>query len=172
MSRIYESNNPLEIINFFKSKGILVSEPPICSSSKCREKNKEMSWSLRGDTHDGGTWRCTSCGTYRSLRHNSFFQTFSISMTKIIRLIWYWCLQQVQVDTMDITGVSQPTITAFHQQMRIVTHLAYDPESIRLGGPGRKVEIDESLFIKVFKLNPQNLKSIDFYQSHNIILNL
>ena len=151
LMNIINSNDPRVIINFFRERKVISDEPPVCTNLKCHQKNKTMYFGKR-DTVDGWSWRCSSYGTYKSIRAGSFLSLFQTSLTKLIRMMFNWAMQYRQTDIMEIVGVSQQTITTFNQYMRYVAHKVYDRDNIRFGGPGHVVEIDESLFIRVKQL--------------------
>lgn len=76
--------------------------------------------------------------------------------------IYHWGLQTVQDDQSKTLKLTRPTIISFQQKLRLVTARAFRKSEIILGGPGKVVEIDESLFVKV---NPHKGKIYDARKS-------
>jgi hypothetical protein len=108
-----------------------------------------MKHDKRKDSIDIDAWRCSKCTKRVALRRDTFFEASKIAITTILQLIMYWATQMRQVDQARLLGLNTKTICSLQQQFRTVINQALNKSNIRLGGPGRVVEIDESLFIKV-----------------------
>lgn len=104
---------------------------------------------FRSDVADKFGWRCTKCCKRVTLRSGTFFEGIRISFIFMFRLISHWALQTRQVDQVDLIEIDRKTVGSFQQRLRQVANVAMARSDIKLGGPGRIVEIDESLFIKV-----------------------
>ena len=106
-------NEVVNIIEFLKEYKLIVFEAPTCC-------DKKMAWAKRNSLSDKLTWRCNKCSTYLSIRHKSFFQLSSIPISKIILIIYFWCIQSHHEDIKETTGISRPTISELFQRLRSV----------------------------------------------------
>ena len=102
---------------------------------------------------DGVCWRCPECRKTINIRKGSFFEQSHLHLWQLISLTYYW-----SVDCGTTRGFSQDqimkeleigsahSIVDWKQFCRdvCVDYFLNHPE--QLGGPGRVVEIDESLF--------------------------
>ncbi|CAF0826290.1 unnamed protein product [Brachionus calyciflorus] len=121
------------------------------------QRGKKCERKICEDVVDGRVWSC-SCGRRKSIRTNSFFSQFSLSLKIILKLILYWALQMEQIDQAKLLGISRPTIISFQQRLRLIACKALDKNSLKLGGKNKIVEIDESLFIKFKHFKGKDLK--------------
>jgi hypothetical protein len=75
-----------------------------------------------------------------------------LKLFNIYKLKKFFTLIQIQTrqtDTSDLLERDRGTIGQIHQKIRLVTSRQIDKSNIVLGGVGKVVEIDESLFVKV-----------------------
>jgi hypothetical protein len=146
---IVQSKEPLTQIQYLRENNVLTSKA-VCSNVKCKEyKVKELAFKVREGLGDGWWFRCGKCTTWKSCRVDSFFSLFSLSLSIYLSLIYNWAMQQKQNDSIEVTGVAKQTLVTLHQYLRYVVTQVFDRNSIKFGGPGSIVEIDESLYIKV-----------------------
>ena len=99
------------------------------------------------------TWRCKvkGCRKHESYMKTSFFGRSRLPMNEIMEIGYYW-LAGVQRNTlMTITGHSPNTITDYIQFYRELVCATLDDEEsdAMIGGPGIRVQVDESKFGKV-----------------------
>ena len=101
---------------------------------------------------DGWWWRCSpkSCQKTKSIRAGTFFFESKILLWKVLLLIFNFGFEFLNTTTQVLMGtVSSHTIAAYKRRLRLIILTMFNKRDIKLGGPGRVVEIDESLFIKV-----------------------
>jgi hypothetical protein len=109
-----------------------------------------MSWRPRDDIADGFGWKCTKKGcTRKSARYNSFFEVSNLSIQIQLKLIYGWASHRSQTDLATELELTRQTIGNYYKYLRYITAKDYDKDNVILGGVGRIVEIDESLFVKV-----------------------
>ncbi|CAF0818610.1 unnamed protein product [Brachionus calyciflorus] len=101
-----------KILDWLQEKNLLPSMLICQCGKKCERK-------IREDVVDGRVWRC-SCGRRKSIRTNSFFSQFSLSLKIILKLILYLALQMKQIDQAKLLGISRPTIISFQQRLRLI----------------------------------------------------
>ncbi|XP_065064355.1 uncharacterized protein LOC135690664 [Rhopilema esculentum] len=104
---------------------------------------------------DGVTWRCPQCRRRFNVRKGSFFEGSKLQLWQVIGLTYFWSLDcgrdrglsQKQI-LKELEIKSEHTVVDWKQFCRdvCVEHFLNNPQQI--GGPGRIVEIDESLFSK------------------------
>ncbi|RNA24110.1 hypothetical protein BpHYR1_008935 [Brachionus plicatilis] len=129
----------------------------VCSKSNCPKYQREMELRFRTRPKDSKekilTWRCTGykCGTYKSVWEGSFFSLFRKKINVIMLLIKCWAAQLTIAKTRIIAGdnVSENMIAGLFEKLRQFCSLSLDKKNITLGGFGKIVEIDESLYAKV-----------------------
>jgi hypothetical protein len=145
---LIETKSKPAVIEYFKEKNIFhrFRYCPACALDGAQVRMKS---DKRKDSIDNDAWRCSTCTKRIALRRETFFETSKIAITTILQLIMYWATQMRQVDQERLLQLNIKTIRSLQQQFRAVINRALDKASTRLGGPGRVVEIDESLFIKV-----------------------
>jgi hypothetical protein len=79
----------------------------------------------------------------------TFFFENRIRLWEVLLLIFNFAFEFLNVTTRQLVGVSLSTITVYKKCLRIILLTMFDKRNIKLGGEGRIVEIDESLFIRV-----------------------
>ena len=108
----------------------------------------DMALARRADVSDGVRWRCPDCHKCTSIRKDSFFEKSKITLQKWLLLIHWWSRQYSVKDAAKETQVSEATAIQVYSYLRdVCSHrLCNIDPPIKLGGPGIKVSIDESLF--------------------------
>jgi transposase-like protein len=145
--KIYHSNDLVEIIDHLKSTGILESSRN-CPKCLNRGKTIPMKWATRKTT-DQYVWRCSTCTTYSSFRDGSFLSNYRVNLTSTLRMIHSWCLEMPIVDVCNNVGISKPTMITFYRNLQHFAICDYNRDEFKIGGPGKIIEIDESLFARV-----------------------
>ena len=107
-----------------------------------------MSWQVKADIPDGYRWRCpvSSCKKSVGIRTGSFFEKTRISLQKWLILIYWWVREYSVTDAMEEASVSKTTAIDVYQWLREICSSKLLTMTIKLGGPGKLVQIDESLF--------------------------
>jgi hypothetical protein len=148
LSQLNQTDN-LTIIDYFQERDVLQKQR-YCP--KCFEDGGQrvrMKVSARNDVVDGYGWRCSRCSKRVSLRKDTFFENFKLSFRILVSAIIHWAIQSRQMDTAHLTECHRTSIASFQQRLRTVASRAADQANTVIGGVGRVVEIDESLYIKV-----------------------
>ena len=73
------------------------------------------------------------------------------TLSKLVHCIYLWALQASIVQASTQLGVSQQTLVDLYNFLREVCSAALLQNQVLLGGPGRIVQIDESMFAHKFK---------------------
>ena len=97
---------------------------------------------------DQFSWRCTnsSCRTWLTPRHGSFFEKSNLDLQKWLHIIFVWSADASQKQIIETTGISQKTIIDCCSFLRDICSWKLLRDPTILGGPGCTVQIDESLF--------------------------
>ena len=108
------------------------------------------------------SWRCLKCQAYKSIRDGSFFSLYKTSIPIIVQIIKFWCIQLTLVKSNELlilegqhklkksdNVVSSRLIGNVYRHLRSVCSQSMLQRSLKLGGDGKFVEIDESLVAKV-----------------------
>ena len=101
---------------------------------------------------DGWWWRCSpkNCQKTKSIRAGTFFFESKIHLWEVLLLIFNFAFEFLNTTTRNLVGtVSTHTIGNYKRRLRLIILTMFNKKNIKLGGEGRIVEIDESLFIKV-----------------------
>ena len=99
----------------------------------------------------------TTCRKTQSLRHGSFFEKSKLSLQKWLILLHWWIREYPVTDAAEEAEVTETTAIQVYQYFRdicswrLVTH----DSPMLLGGPGVVVQIDESLFSHIPKVQTQ-----------------
>jgi hypothetical protein len=160
LNQLNEPNvDNVTIIDYFQKKNIFhsVRYCPKCNQDGTRVK---MKISPRTDVADGFGWRCSRCTKRIALRKDTFFESFKLSLRVIIQIIIHWAIQSRQVDAAALASCNRSSVISFEQRLRRVASTAANQSNTIIGGAGKIVEIDESLYIKV--KNSEQIYLIDF----------
>ncbi|KCZ77732.1 hypothetical protein H311_01250, partial [Anncaliia algerae PRA109] len=100
---------------------------------------------------DGISWVCSnnSCNKRRttcSIRKDSFFSFFRLSLADIWTLVIMWCEDIQIIEVQRRYGINRKTIGLVYNKLRELASNYFDLDPIRLGGPGIICQVDESLF--------------------------
>ena len=110
----------------------------------------------RRDVGDGVSWWCSSCKGRKSIRDGSFFNKSRLTLQKWLLIMYLWARQYPVTDVAEEAEVELHTAIDIYQWLREVCSTWLLQAPIVLGGPGKIVQIDESLFRhkpKVSKIN-------------------
>ena len=146
MSAIFSSSNNEEVIEYLKQNSLLTSK------FDCVNWNNETKFTKSEKRcRDGYGFRCSKCKNkpWYSIREKSFFFGLKLTLVQAIQIIFFWAIQQNIKTIEDVVKVTEKTIIKYFQILRELCIKALDKESMKIGGPGLIVEIDESLMAKV-----------------------
>ena len=98
---------------------------------------------------DGKTWQCgRPCRARISVRDNTFFSKSRLPLATKIEFIYSWSYADLSFKKAKREfGVSQHTFVDWKMFLRDVCAEYFINHPVRIGGGGRTVEIDESVFI-------------------------
>ena len=84
----------------------------LASQAHCRLCGTTMDLKKRPSVKDQFSWRCTnsSCRTWLTLRHGSFFEKSNLDLQKWLHIIFLWSADASQKQIIETTGISQKTI--------------------------------------------------------------
>ena len=100
----------------------------------------------RLDVSDGVRWRCRVCKTSKSIREGSFFAKSRLPLQKWLLLIYLWARDYPVKDVAQEAEIDKNVACDILNWFREVCSLKLIQRDITLGGPGKIVQIDESLF--------------------------
>ena len=110
-----------------------------------------MTRQKRIDSIDNIVWKCNKCRSEKSIRANTFFSKSKLSMAKIIEVIYFWCMDYTVKQACHELEVDKNTIIDWYRFCRDLVYAYFNSVQIseeKIGGPGRIIEIDESVFSK------------------------
>ena len=97
---------------------------------------------------DGLIWECP-LRTYRkqrSITAGSFFEDSKISLGQWLNIVYLWSIDLSNKQLSLMTGISLRNIATTFAKIREICSLKTLHGNIKLGGRGKTVEIDESMF--------------------------
>ena len=118
----------------------------IASTMLCGSCNSTMRIGEKSDISDGYIIRCPSCKTTKSLRHGSFFSKSRLSLKQWLVLIYWWVREYSVTQAAQEAEVGHDSAINVYQWLREVCSTKLIQTQVLLGGPGKVVQIDESLF--------------------------
>jgi transposase-like protein len=136
----YICNTPAAIA-FLRERHVLRSIPPNCN--KC---DRVMTEVKKSDVNDGIVFRCpTHKGQKVSIRKGSFLENSHLTLPQFICICYVWSANIPIQAASEMTSLSHVTIIDWYNFLRNVCteYLKRNPFSI--GGPGRVVELDETV---------------------------
>ena len=129
-------------ISLLKQKGLLASSAicPTCGTS--------MEFKKRGNVSDGYTWRCSNsdCRKMLCIRYNSFCGKSKLSLKIWLQVLQAWAFDDPIKNVKENIEVSERVAVDIYHFLREICSWKLCQSTIKLGGPGKTVEIDESLF--------------------------
>lgn len=135
-----------QLITFLQSKNLLATNKTCpCGSA--------MQLSSRSDVSDGVRFRCPVCHKCATIRDGSFFSKSRLPLQKWAILMYWWARNYPVTDAAHEAEVTEATACAVYQWLREVCSTRLLHTTIRLGGPGIVVQIDESLMSHKPKVN-------------------
>ena len=82
-------------------------------------------------------------------KRKKLFFGLKLSLIEIIKIIYFWAIQQEVVTITKMIEVSNKTVIAYFKILRELSIKALEKNKMMIGGDGSIVEIDESLMAKV-----------------------
>ena len=141
----------LPVIIWMKDKELI---PP---ERKCSACLFDMGW-RKYHSNDGDAWICRNkeCSSYKntvSIRKDSIFENSKIKLQIWLHLIHCWCIGLTEKATTELTNVSRRSVQEVYGAFRMACSRHFANNPIKLGGPGKIVQIDESCFSSKPKYN-------------------
>ena len=107
-----------------------------------------------GDRSDGCKWECRRQAKGKrhevevSIRKGSWFEGSNLTLEEILKVTYWWCRDVAQECMRFEVDVSGNTVVDWHSFCREICEVNYLECEERIGGPGKRVQIDESKFGK------------------------
>lgn len=153
-----EETEEFKIFEKLKKLGLVFSKQK-CEKTNCPKHGCDLDLKIRKRTANSDnhilSWRCSRCGTYKSVLDGSFFSLFKKPAKLVLALIKCWSAQLTISKTQSMMELnfnqklSEDMIGNLFKKLRQTCTVAIDKANITLGGQGKIVEIDESLYAKV-----------------------
>ena len=136
------------LIEWLMEEGLLTKSQkcPVCESDmelvKCNDRSDGVKWECRrridGKRHKA-EW---------SVRRGSWFAESRMTVEEILKFTYWWCQDLDQAQIRHEMGVATNTGVDWDSFCREVCEVTLFENSVRIGGPGKIVQIDESKFGK------------------------
>lgn len=132
-------------IGYLRSKGLLKRSYD-CPSCQVETQEIKTSRNIDGFIFQCRNKTCECFEKYFSIRVNSFFARFKISLKNCLFLIWKWANDDSQESSLREVNVSRSVILKFYSELRKLCGVYFRHNPVFLGGEGIICQIDESLF--------------------------
>lgn len=137
------------VIDWCMNEGLIAKryECPVCA--------RDMKLSKTAKASDGYEWRCRFQGKVnahdvsRSVRSGTWFALSRMPLIKCLKVTREWFGRCEQKFVMEDVNVAKKTVNDWYSFCREVCQTVLLEESVRIGGVGAIVEIDESKFGKM-----------------------
>ena len=143
-----ETYGPILLGNDKAAKLHLLQAWGIFANPKMCPQNHPMSKDRRPNM-DGYRWRCFRCHPNRTLglRQGTILQDLRVDSGRIMQAIYLWSLKTTGVEISRLTGLEEHIVGEIRFRLRVCCSNDLRRNPIRIGGgPGRPVQIDESMF--------------------------
>ena len=146
----------LKVIEWFQVNG-LIPATKLCE--RCTN-SQVMILTEKPDVSDGYKWRCPQCKTFKSVRggknqagQQNFFHNSKVSLQIWLLIMWLWSRQWPVTKAAEECEIDESNAIDFYQFFRDICSWKLMNMTIKLGGPGKIVQIDESLMTHQQKVN-------------------
>lgn len=129
------------VVSFLQEKGLLVQ-------TKHCDCGHDMAIQKFSQCSDGYAFRCNRCKKTKSIKDGRFFRNTSISLSKIMQLVFLWIMDTPVTTTENLLQISSRTAVQWYNYCRDVCSFKMVSLQQLLGGEGVIVQIDESLMFK------------------------
>lgn len=150
--------NHIELLNLIQSYHtiftFLVDRGLLAARRKC-DCGQYMVLRENANSEDGYYWECPvrHCRKRRSIRAGSIFEDSKVSLAKWLYIIFLWSIEESNKKVSLLSGISLRTVITLLQKLRDICSLKIMDGNIKLGGRGKTIEIDESMFGNKRKYN-------------------
>jgi len=133
-------------IEFLKEIGLLRR------TMQCDSCGRDMTWSVRSNLNDGFISRCqrrvagAACDRYTSIRHRSWFHLSNLTLHEIMLLTYDIVCREPAHQIQNECCFSGHTVTDWGMFCRETMLVFLEGCSVKIGGPNKTIEIDESKF--------------------------
>ena len=120
----------------------------IACSATCRSCSPSMEWKIRANVKDGYTRRCKNSAYCKmlSICHDSFFEKSKVSLRTWLHTLYLWAVDTPNKTTVQARGISERVTVDAYNFICDVCSWKLLQTPIKLGGLGKIIQIDESLF--------------------------
>lgn len=129
-------------ILFLQSKGILRF------GFQCQECLIDMSLIKDNSAIDRHCFRCKECRKKKSIRHGSFLSKSKLELRHFIMLIYFWSTKTHAGAMQTHLSLSNVSIVVWTKFIREVCSSKLMNLNPKIGGPGKIIQIDESVIYK------------------------
>jgi transposase-like protein len=147
MQTIFEivalASDQLASIEFLRDKQVLKG------NIRCTQCREPCSMVRDQSRTDGYFMNCYACKKKQSVRAGSFLTKSKLSIKQLLLLIYLWVMKMPVKQTSVMLGLSQNTVVDWNNMIREICSAKFVRETNpQLGGPGKIVQIDESVIYK------------------------
>jgi transposase-like protein len=117
----------------------LVAMKILETDKKCTKCKRTMLMMLKN-----GMYRCNKCSRSESIFKGTYFSNCKLPINELMLLSWLYLMKMPVSGLLDATTHSSTTICEWTKFIRQLCGESIHPETMRIGGPGIVVEIDET----------------------------
>ena len=135
----------LSVIHYFQQFNLLYT------NLECPDCRTLMNLTKYSKSKDGYAWKCQDrlCSRNKytiSIKTNTFFDKSKINLKDWLLILYCFAQYMPVAKSAELTAISSKTIGQIYQALRKMMTNHFDRHPVKLGGPGRIVQIDESCF--------------------------
>jgi transposase-like protein len=131
-----------KVVEFLRDKGVLRK------TTNCDRCHRSMTNQVRTRAIDGIVYRCPNCKCEKSIRIGSFLSDCRLALDVFASLVYLLQTEMPFKFIAEILNLQPNTVTDYANLLREEYSKDLIERGRKLGGPGRIVQVDESLLSK------------------------
>lgn len=142
--------NALDRYNYLVETGFIINDKIRCKKKGCTGKRADLSLITNNSKAEGVEWNCLKkgCKGTLSARTNTWFSSSKLRTHEILSLSYYWWHEMKPKHLIHDLQFEGHTIVDWSSFCREVAIDEVITKSVPIGGRGKIVEIDESVFAR------------------------
>ena len=130
------------LVKYLQDAGLLKKE------LWCTDCSRQYTMVKCTGTVVGYTLRCPGCRKKRQLQTGTFLEGMHLPIAKFFGLMYFWAHETSVKHAVEFTTVSPNTAVQWYQYFQDICSWKMLATPIALGGPGKIVQIDETVMVR------------------------
>ncbi|KAI5152076.1 hypothetical protein ENBRE01_2551 [Enteropsectra breve] len=139
---VIAGQEPIALVHWMMEQRLLKNEKicacgETCSFASYKRSVDECAWRCYNK-------RCNEYKKYVSIRSNSWFEKFSLSLRRILKIIFNYSIKQTRHSIISSTGMNKETVfKIINSLIELIPETDFSEN--KFGGPGMIIQIDETM---------------------------